>query len=119
MMGGMNPAMMKQAMKRMGIKPKDIDATEVIIRCADRDIVIQNPSVTEINMGGQKTWQLMGQDIERARVLEDAVPEITDEDIKTVVDQTGISEEKARKALEETEGDIAEAIMKLSGAEEE
>lgn len=119
MMGGMNPAMMKQAMKRMGIKPKEIAAEEVIIRCADRDIVIQNPSVTEINMGGQKTWQLMGQDVVQARGDQDQTVEITKEDVKTVVDQTGVTEEKARSVLDETKGDMAEAIMKLSGSEEE
>ena len=37
-----------------------------------------------------------------------------DEDIQTVVDQAGVSKEKAVKALEETNGDIAEAILKLS-----
>ena len=39
--------------------------------------------------------------------------EIDEEDIKTVVDQAGCSEEDAKAALEETKGDIAEAIMRL------
>jgi nascent polypeptide-associated complex subunit alpha len=36
------------------------------------------------------------------------------EDIQLVVDQTGKTQEEARQALEETEGDIAEAILKLT-----
>ena len=35
------------------------------------------------------------------------------DDVKLVMEQTGKSEKEARKALEETKGDIAEAIMKL------
>jgi len=39
--------------------------------------------------------------------------EISDEDVQLVVEQTGASPEEARKALEETGGDIAAAILKL------
>ena len=37
-----------------------------------------------------------------------------EEDIQLIIDQTGKSKEEALKALEESKGDIAEAIMKLS-----
>jgi nascent polypeptide-associated complex subunit alpha len=36
------------------------------------------------------------------------------DDIKLIMEQTGKSEEEARKALKETNGDLAEAILKLS-----
>ena len=39
----MNPKMLKQAMKKMGMKQEDIDASEVIIKCSDKEIVIRNP----------------------------------------------------------------------------
>ena len=38
---------------------------------------------------------------------------IPEEDIQLVADQTGKSIEEARRALEETEGDLAKAILLL------
>jgi nascent polypeptide-associated complex subunit alpha len=42
-------------------------------------------------------------------------PKFTDEDVKIVAAQAGVSEEKARKALEECDGAPAEAIVRLMG----
>jgi nascent polypeptide-associated complex subunit alpha len=36
------------------------------------------------------------------------------EDIKLIMEQTGKSEAEVRKALQETNGDLAEAILKLT-----
>jgi NACalpha-BTF3-like transcription factor len=42
------------------------------------------------------------------------VTEISDDDVKLVQEQTGIDDEgKVREALEETKGNIAEAILRL------
>ena len=38
-------------------------------------------------------------------------PEINEDDVKTVMDQTGISEEEAKKAIEKADGDLAKVIM--------
>ena len=54
---------------------------------------------------GQKTLQITGDITEESNISE--------EDIKTVSDQAEASEEEAKKALEETSGDLAEAILKL------
>ncbi len=111
MMPGMNPRQMKQAMKRMGIQQEDVPAEQVIIRLKDREIVIDNPSVQKVNMMGQSSYQVSGE--ERLKEIE-SEPVITDEDVKTVAEQANASEEDARKALGESKGDLAEAIMKLS-----
>lgn len=112
MMPGMNQKQMAQMMKKMGIQQVEIsDAEQVIIRCANREIIIDNPQVSKVNAMGQKTWQIIGNEYERSI---DTTPEISEEDVQTVVDQTGVSEDAAREALEETNGDLAEAIMKLS-----
>ncbi len=111
MMPGINPRQMKQAMKRMGIQQQDIPAEQVIIRLKDMEIIIDNPSVQKVNMMGQSSYQVSGEEIVRSTSSE---PIITDEDVKTVSEQANCSEEKARKALEESNGDLAEAIMKLS-----
>ena len=108
MFPGMNPRQMQQAMKRMGIQQTEIDAIEVIIRTPDKDLVIENPQVSKVNMMGQQTFQIVGDITERARKVE-----INDDDIKTVMDQTGASEDQAKAAIEETSGDLAEAILKL------
>ena len=110
MMPGMNPRKMQQMMKKMGIAQVEIDATEVIIKCPDKEIIIQNPQVSKVNAMGQETFQVVGEPVERALSTE---PDINEDDIKTVMDQANVDEEKAKAALEESKGDIAEAIMKL------
>lgn len=105
MFGGIDPKLMKQAMKRMGIKQEEIRASEVIIKTADKNIVIRNPQVAKVNMMGQDTFQISGDITETSGISED--------DVKTVAEQAGVSEEKARAALEESKGDLAEAILKL------
>lgn len=109
-MGGINPRQMRMAMKKMGIQQEDLEAEEVLIRLKDREIVISNPSVAKVNMMGQKTYQISGEETERSISTE---VEIGDDDVKTVVDQTGASEDEARAAIKEHDGDLAEAIMSL------
>lgn len=110
MLPGMNPRQMRQAMKRMGIQQEEIDAEEVIIRCADKDIIIQNPSVQKVNMAGQKSFQITGEEIERERSQE---IEISEEDIKTVMEQANVDKETAEKSIKDSNYDLAEAIMSL------
>jgi nascent polypeptide-associated complex subunit alpha len=110
MFPGINQRQLKQAMKKMGIAQQDISANEVIIKCDDMDIVITNPQVAKVNMMGQETFQITGNIEERAI---DTTPEISEDDIKTVVEQTNVSQEVAKKTIIEAKGDLAEAIMKL------
>lgn len=106
----MNPRAMKQAMKRMGIQQQDIEATEVIIKTKEKEIVITNPQVAKINMMGQQTYQVVGEAEERSISKE---PEINQEDIKTVMEQTGATEEKTTEIIKKHQGDLAAAIMEL------
>lgn len=110
MIPNINPRMMKQAMKRMGIKQEEIDATEVIIKTSDKEIVITEPQVSKVNIMGQETFQVVGNAHVREKASE---AEISRDDIKTVAEQAETSEKEAEKALKETKGDIAEAILKL------
>lgn len=106
----MNPRKMQQMMKRMGIAQQDIDATEVIIKMRDKQIVITNPQVAKVNMMGQQTFQVVGDFHEESL---DTKPEIKEEDIQTIVEQTGVTSEKAKEMLEKHEGNIAAAIMEI------
>jgi len=110
MIPGMNPRQMRQAMKRMGIQQQDIEATEVIIKTNEKEIVISNPQVAKVNMMGQETYQVVGEAQERSIQTE---PEISEEDIKTVMEQTGTDETKAKETIEKHKGDLAAAIMEL------
>jgi nascent polypeptide-associated complex subunit alpha len=107
MIPGMNPKMLKQAMKKMGMKQEDIDALEVVIRCSDKEIVIRNPSVAKVDMMGQQNFQISG-DIE-----ERGLSKFNEEDIETVKGQTNCSDEEAKEALERNEGDSAKSILEL------
>lgn len=105
----LNPKQIEKAMKRMGIQQVEVPAEEVIIRTQGKEIVIANPQVSRVNMMGQDTFQVSGD------VSERTTEKFSPDDVKTVMDQTGVSEPDAKAALEETEGDIAEAIIKLKG----
>ena len=110
MFPGMNQKEMQKAMKRLGIKQEEIDATEVIIKTNDKDLIIRNPQVSKINMMGHESLQISG---EIEEVEKDTKVEIKEEDIETVVAQTSCSEDEARGALEQTNGNLAEAILQL------
>lgn len=107
---GVNPRKMASMMKQMGININEIEnVEEVIIRTSEKDIVFKDAQVTEMDAKGMKTYQLVGTPEEVPR--EAKIPE---EDIKLVMEQGQVSEEDAAKALKESNGDIAAAIMKLS-----
>lgn len=107
MIPGMNPRQMQKAMQKMGIKQEEIEADEVIIKQGAENLIIKNPQVTKVNMMGQETFQIVGE-----ITKENAGP--SEEDIKTVMEQASVSAEEAKKALVESNGDLAEAILKLS-----
>ncbi len=114
MMPGMNPRQMQAMMKKMGIQQVEVPATEVIIKTEDKEIIITNPQVSKVNMMGQQTYQVVGEVHEREKQVQ---VEISEDDVKTVMEQTSCSEDEAKKALEET-NDLAEAIMHLTSEEE-
>ncbi len=57
---------------------------------------------------GQESFQITGEVSEQG-----SKPEISDDDINIVIEQAKVSKEEAITSLEETNGDIAEAILKL------
>lgn len=122
MMPNINPRQMEQMMRKMGVKQEEIDAEQVIIVCSDKKIIIDNPSVQKVNMMGKESYQISGDESEEeldAQESEDTPTEISEDDIKTVMEQTGGSEEEALQALQDTKGNIAEAILLLTAEKEE
>lgn len=108
---GMDPRQMQRAMKQMGIDSKEISATRVIIEQEGKKIIIDEPQVTQISMQGQQSFQVAGRVSEQAALKE--------EDVKMVVDSVNCSEDEAKKALEKSNGDIAEAILDLQEKKED
>ena len=66
-----------------------------------------------MNMMGQQSYQIVGEPLERSLGEQGTV--IPQEDIELVASQAGVSEEDAKAALEECNGEPAEAIIKLMG----
>ncbi len=104
MFPGINPKKMQKMMNQMGMKQEEIQASEVIIK-GPKEIIIKNPQVMKVDMMGQETFQISGEISEGSGISED--------DILTVADKAEVSEADALKALQESDGDLAEAIMKL------
>jgi nascent polypeptide-associated complex subunit alpha len=105
-MRGMSPKKVQQMMKQMGIDVEQLENVEkVIIELSDKELIFEDVTVTVMTAQGTKNFQISGEPIER--------PRINDEDVQLVVEQAGVNEDEARKALASAGGDLAEAILKL------
>lgn len=103
-----NPKAMKKMMKQMGINMEEIDAEEVIIRKYDEELVFKNPQISKIAAKGMETFQIVGDYQVVPREIE-----VNEEDVSLVMEQANVTEEEARKALQDAKGDLAEALMRL------
>jgi len=108
-----SPREAKRLMKRMGLSMSAIpDVEEVVLKTSTKEIIIENPEVAVMNMHGQKIFQITGEKIvEKAIERKITIPE---EDVQLVAQQAKVSVEQARAALEQTGGDLAQAILLLS-----
>ncbi|MBI5226361.1 nascent polypeptide-associated complex protein [Candidatus Micrarchaeota archaeon] len=106
----MNPKQMAQIMKQMGIKNEPVDALKVVVYKADgSQMVVEPAQVILVEMQGQKSLQVSGTFIESSGNPDDATPT----DLDLIMDETGCSKVEAQSALDESKGDLAEAILKL------
>ncbi len=110
-----NPREAKRLMKRMGLNMGALpDVQQVIMKTRTKEIIIEQPEVAVMDMQGQKIFQVTGEKIvEKAIESEVTIPE---EDVQLVAQQAKVSVEEARTALEQTKGDLAQAILLLSQA---
>ncbi|MES0325967.1 MAG: nascent polypeptide-associated complex protein [Candidatus Bathyarchaeia archaeon] len=114
----------RRMMKQMGMNMDELgDIKRVILQGDNKEIVIEGPQVTSINVQGTKMYQVAGgreteRKIQAAGAVEAAPVEeeplvLPEEDILLVAQQANVSIEKARAALENSDGDLAQAIIKL------
>mgnify|MGYP000574973983 CR=1 FL=1 len=121
--GGLNPRKMEQMMEQMGIDMEDIDAEEVIIRTSEEKLVFTDAEVQLMEAQGQKTYQVVGepesQPLEggdsagEASADEDTGGAFDAQDVEIVAQRGGVSEDEARDALEDNDGDLAAAVADL------
>lgn len=114
-MRGVNPRQMQQAMKKMGIKQTNVEGViEVVIRTSDKEIVITNADVVCVDMQGSRNYQISGTETVRTPgSVSESERTFPAEDLDLVMSQTGCDRERAVKALEEADGQPAEAILKI------
>lgn len=107
-----SPREARRMMERLGLGMCEFpDVQQVVLQTSTKEIIIENPEVAVLEMHGQKIFQVTGEKItEKAIKKEMAIPE---EDVRLVADQTGKRVEEAKRALEETGGDLAKAILLL------
>ncbi len=122
--GPRNQRQMDLMMRRLGMTTEPVpDVEEVIIRSRTKDTVFAQPEVTILTVQGVRTYQVVGQPVVRPRgavgapggapaaVAPPAGP--PEEDVQLVMEQAHVSHEEAVEALRATNGEPAEAIMRI------
>jgi len=100
-------------MQRMGMSMGAMpDVEQVIFKTSSKEIIVENPDVAVMEMQGQKIFQVTGERIVE-KPIEKAL-KIPEEDVQLVATQAAVSLDQARAALEQTKGDLAQAILLLS-----
>ena len=108
-----NPREARRMMQRMGLSMGSLEEVqEVVIRFKDKELVINNPEVSVLNMKGSKIYQITGENVVEKSLVQES--RISEEDIQLVAVQAKVSVDQAKAALEQTNGDLAEAILLLS-----
>ena len=114
----------RRMMKQMGMNMNELgDIKRVILQGDKREIVIEGPQVTSINVQGTKMYQVAGgRESERKPSASEEIVDVEQEekpleipeaDILLVAQQANVSIDVARNALMDNDGDLAQAIIKL------
>ena len=118
-MMGFNPRDLRRMMKKMGISLEELKAVRVVVELEDGSrLVVEEPQAMVMKARGQPPVLYVSGEMRReepSKGEEGEAPAFTEEDVALVAEQAGVSLEEARRALEETGGDIAEAILRLTG----
>ena len=131
---------MRRRMQQQGVDGMEpIEAHRVIIQTEEEDLVIDDPQVIKVKQQGMEVFQVIGSakkqpsssynsdqidekfdtsaDSEEIKEeFDDDIDlnvEITEQDIQLVSMQTGVTPKEAERALKETNGDLARAIINL------
>jgi len=110
----MNQRQARRMMEQMGMKVESLEnVTQVVIRMPNREILIDNPEVTLTRIQGQAVYQVMGGKTSE-KAIEVNMGSLSEDDVQLVAQQANVTTDQARRALEETKGDLAQAILLLA-----
>jgi nascent polypeptide-associated complex subunit alpha len=108
--------MQERMLSSLGVSMEELGlAKEVTIELQDRTIKISGPAVVAINSQAGRIYQIVGGEEFEPQKEELGKPayEPSPEDIALVAAQAGVEPDEARRALIESGGDLARAIMSL------
>ena len=103
---------MRRMLDKMGLDMEEIpNVQEVVIKTDKKEIIIPKPSVTEMKSKENSIFQVIAESFEEKEL---EIPIFSEDDIMLVCQQASCDEEKAKNALAETKGDIAQAILLIT-----
>ncbi|MDY6770725.1 MAG: nascent polypeptide-associated complex protein [Candidatus Nanohaloarchaea archaeon] len=100
-----NPQNMQKMMEQMGMDMEEVGAKRVVVDLGDEEMVFEKPELNKIKVKGKEMFQLQGDYSTQAKGP-------SQEDVKMVAEKADVSEDEARKALQEHD-EPADAIMSL------
>ncbi|HXW36442.1 MAG TPA: nascent polypeptide-associated complex protein [Nitrososphaerales archaeon] len=101
----------RRAMEKMGINQVEMpDVEEVVIITKDKELHLAGAAVTEVNFQGNRIFQVTGEveEVEREK------RSYNEEDVLLVQQQANVTRERAISALQESDGEVARAILRLT-----
>ncbi len=116
MPGKFNSREMRRMMAQMGIKATELtDVKRVIMEGDLKDYIIEMPQVTRIDAQGEMSLQITGKLKEVPKKSSTPKePSFPEEDVALVMEQAGVTREKALDALKKSGGEPATAIIDLT-----
>jgi len=103
-------------LKKYGIDVRELpEIRKVTMSAGGYDIVVKDPQVAVLNVGQQTIIQIVCSGLEKVEKEPEtkAFPQVSEDDIQFIMDQTGATRDEVIKTLSEEGGDIARAIMRL------
>ncbi|MFB5599624.1 MAG: nascent polypeptide-associated complex protein [Nitrososphaeraceae archaeon] len=103
---------MRRMLGKMGLEMSEMDGIEeVIIKTETKELYLIKPQVVEMKGKDSTIFQIIATDIEERQR---EIPSFREEDIILVMQQANVSKEKAIQALNDSKGDMAQAILSLT-----
>lgn len=115
-----NPHELRKLLKRYGVEVEELRGVDrVEFYMGLKKIVVNLPQVIVFKMANQVVYQVIGTEIseEQLTTMKEQEIQVSEDDVKFVMQYAGVSRDKAVEALIKARGDIAKAIMILRGEE--
>ncbi len=112
-----NPRDVQRMLRRMGVKVEQlrVESAEIVLEDGSK-LVFRSPDALVITARGSPPMVYLIGEYERVEPERgEKEVEVSEEDVRLVAEQAGVSLEEARRALIEAGGDLAEAILRLKG----